>query len=261
MDIKVNFQAEGHKYTDNKNNVYTSVTQAIHLFVPPFDTDYWSKFKADKYSQQKFQDKEWTAKEVQTMWKEQSEEACNWGTSVHDANEEYIKSYCAKEVYDKGTEEQKVYFDFIDKQEYFCNFNNIETEFTEFNSTSLIAGRVDLRLRRGREVQIDDWKTNKEIKFKGFKGERMLAPFSHLQNCNFEIYKLQLSVYALLDEDTFATEVKKCRIIHMRDKKIKVYDFSPMRKEASYIIKHGLLIKNKLKQRHDLDNLKTLEYA
>jgi len=42
--------------------------------------------------------------------------------------------------------------------------------------------------------------TNKQIKTKGFKGQRMKSPLSHLQDCNYVHYNLQISYYAWMME-------------------------------------------------------------
>ena len=49
-------------------------------------------------------------------------------------------------------------------------------------------------------VDVIDYKTNKEIKKNGFvnwegKSQKMTGPLSHLDDCNFNHYALQLSTY------------------------------------------------------------------
>lgn len=44
------FNPELHKYTDEHNNVYTSVTQLIHKIVPTFDKRYWLMYTSLKES-------------------------------------------------------------------------------------------------------------------------------------------------------------------------------------------------------------------
>jgi hypothetical protein len=63
-----------------------------------------------------------------------------------------------------------------------------------------ICGQSDLVEVVNGKVNIIDYKTNKEIKTEAFTNwegvtEKMLDPVSHLDDCNFNHYALQLSIY------------------------------------------------------------------
>jgi hypothetical protein len=63
-----------------------------------------------------------------------------------------------------------------------------------------ICGQSDLVEVVNGRVNIIDYKTNKEIKMESFKdwegiSEKMLHPISNLDDCNFNHYSLQLSIY------------------------------------------------------------------
>jgi hypothetical protein len=63
-----------------------------------------------------------------------------------------------------------------------------------------LCGQSDLVEVVNGRVNIIDYKTNKEIKTESFKNwegmsEKMLEPVQHLDDCNFNHYALQLSVY------------------------------------------------------------------
>jgi hypothetical protein len=63
-----------------------------------------------------------------------------------------------------------------------------------------LCGQSDLVEVVNGRVNIIDYKTNKEIKTESFKNwegmsEKMLDPVQHLDDCNFNHYALQLSVY------------------------------------------------------------------
>tara|TARA_R100000655_G_scaffold2992_6_gene11260 strand:- start:21399 stop:22433 length:1035 start_codon:yes stop_codon:yes gene_type:complete len=44
--VKIYFDAEEHKYTDNEGNAYTSVTQLIDKYKPKFNKDFWAWYRA-----------------------------------------------------------------------------------------------------------------------------------------------------------------------------------------------------------------------
>lgn len=71
------------------------------------------------------------------------------------------------------------------------------------HSTSSI---VELRI-------IEDGKTNKRIRDRGYGNKKMLAPLSHLEDCEMSHYSLQLSIYQyMLEYFGFHPGVR--RIIH-----------------------------------------------
>ena len=92
----------------------------------------------------------------------------------------------------------------------------IYSEIGAFLIDYLVSGTIDVLCIRDDQFVIGDWKTNRGgLKFEsGYykkdkstkpsqltdvwvnKDERLLAPLSHLQNCNGNIYNLQLSLYA-----------------------------------------------------------------
>lgn len=92
----------------------------------------------------------------------------------------------------------------------------IYSEIGAFLIDYLVSGTIDVLCIRDDQFVIGDWKTNRGgLKFEsGYykkdkstkpsqltdvwvsKDERLLAPLNHLQNCNGNIYNLQLSLYA-----------------------------------------------------------------
>jgi hypothetical protein len=65
-----------------------------------------------------------------------------------------------------------------------------------------ICGQADRVEVVGDTIDLYDFKTNKEIKKEGFKmgtkTKKMLGPLSHLDDCNFNDYSLQLSIYMFM---------------------------------------------------------------
>ena len=62
-----------------------------------------------------------------------------------------------------------------------------------------VAGTADLIIEHNDyEFSVGDFKTNKSIDFCSKYGDRLLDPVSHLSDCNYNIYSLQLSLYAYL---------------------------------------------------------------
>ena len=73
-------------------------------------------------------------------------------------------------------------------------------EHLAYLKSAAICGQADLVTIVNGKVNITDYKTNKEIKEKGFTNwegitSKMYKPLSHLDDCNLNHYNIQLSIY------------------------------------------------------------------
>src|SRR5690606_21116961 len=106
--ITLSFNEEEHKYTDESNNVYTSVTTLIGQYKPPFNKRYWSMYTALKNAGIKvrpvdnekaivvngdYQSLDWLyanpinnyeVKQLCTEWQNLTDIACERGNGVHN---------------------------------------------------------------------------------------------------------------------------------------------------------------------------------
>ena len=89
-----------------------------------------------------------------------------------------------------------------------------------------ICGQADLVSIVNNQIHILDYKTNKEIKEKGFKNwegivSKMYNPVSHLDDCNIKHYNLQLSLYAyIIKKHNPKLKIGKLQIQHVSFKKV-----------------------------------------
>jgi hypothetical protein len=78
--------------------------------------------------------------------------------------------------------------------------NCVYPELRLYNTKYKIAGTSDqVLVLPGKKVIIRDWKTNKEIKTTN-KYDKFYHPISHLENCEYVKYSLQLSLYGYMLE-------------------------------------------------------------
>ena len=68
-------------------------------------------------------------------------------------------------------------------------------EFITYNAEFGICGQADRVDVLDNVINIQDWKTNKEIKMRSFRGKKMLYELSHLEDCHLIHYTLQMSMY------------------------------------------------------------------
>lgn len=186
------------------DEVYTSVTQFLHKYKKPFDKEYWSQVVADR--------KGITKEAVQEAWAKIVKTATDKGTAYHKVMETYIKD----KTYPSEYESLVKYFD--KKMKGIVKNNSIiHSECLMFLDSDLLAGTADLIVENSDHFYILDFKTNKAFNFASKYNEYYYEPISHLPQCEFSTYSLQLSMYAYMKE---LESKKKCaglKIFYLRD--------------------------------------------
>jgi hypothetical protein len=198
-----------HVYIHRDTGVkYNSVTKAIASIEPHFDAQAVSLAivnQADNVKQERYIGM--TQTQILDYWQMLNDEANTYGTKVHDIVERYLKAN--KWWFPEDELAKKVI-------EGYNNLNideGIEMQperimFSEFQ----LAGMSDLIVDIDQTFfDVGDWKTNRVFNFFNPYGyETLHKPFDHLQNCQWSIYTIQLSVYAYMYEMETG---KKCRQI------------------------------------------------
>jgi hypothetical protein len=238
---KVTFADEGHKYTHLDGREFISVTTLISRYKNPFDSQYWSLYKAIKdvlvpknlWSIYKASAGGWEdvvdywskepifEKSIRTrqnwyleQWKEKSETALKNGTEVHNAREAEIKSQSSIKVNGVDYAVSKSY------QSAIIEFPDFEAckVFTEpllYNEAYGIAGKADKVIQSKKDIVIKDYKTNEEISFTAFRDAVMKSPLDVLSDCDFSHFTLQLSTYGWMLEQ-HGYNVKGLFVVHTR---------------------------------------------
>jgi len=210
------FTENGHTYTI-EGKPATSVTTFIGKFKKPFERDFWAHRTAQKENVE--------LQDILDKWDSISLRACNKGSKFHAFAENYINNkILPNSIYD---------FD-IDMEAY----NKIESHFLKFYEESKenlipisselcvgssklgICGMVD-QLYYSNTVEglvIFDWKTNKKLNTTNRFDNWMLDPISHLPECEFTTYSLQLSLYRYIIELETNLEIKDCYIVWFNEK-------------------------------------------
>lgn len=217
------FDEAKHTYTNEKGEKYRSVTQLIHLYTQPFDEEYWSFYKAlsNLMGYSDTQKKEWsTAAKAMGLSSERTKEAIlTFATKYVDLDMLYLHAELKKQEWkkinkestDKGTkyhnekelEDRKQYDNWVDytgKDISYPNLpSNVYPELRLYNHEYQIAGTADRVIIEDNVVYIEDYKTNKELRFEN-PFAKMLYPLSKLDDCNGNHYKIQLNIYAFMLE-------------------------------------------------------------
>ena len=226
------FNEKEHLYWNERdNNKYVSVTTLIERFGQPFDSEFWSAYKAlevlipkenwkiEKKSllnSHKFNNELLSLYNISTNefnkqqqnildeWAKTNRESCERGTKIHAELENSM--YKMKDSV--NLKKFGIGGKFIcDKNRTNLDLENgVYPEYlisrTSKDGILRIAGQIDLLVKTGNEISIIDYKTNKEIKqHSGFDAKsrqttKMKYPLNNLEDCNYIHYNLQLSMYA-----------------------------------------------------------------
>jgi ATP-dependent exoDNAse (exonuclease V) beta subunit len=226
--VKIKFDEKAHTYTHiDTEKPFISVTTLIGKYKQPFDRDGHSKRVADR---------EGVSQElVLEMWEQEKNRACTRGTNIHKVLEDYINYGEAEgdwgwlcKSYDKAVERS------ID------SFKNVLCENLLYDEEYSVAGTADLIYEHKHEFTIGDFKTNKRFRFSSPYSERLKDPVSHLHNCEFNLYGLQLSLYAYLYEKMSGKRCRKCVIFYLQDDRFLSYHINYMKAEVEALLQHQL---------------------
>ena len=194
MDIQIFFDEVKHKYTDNRGNVFTSVTTAIGKYVEKFDAEGMAAVCAKigknpnhpKYLKYKGK----TKQQLLAEWKATTQVALDRGNEKHNYLEaavkhsngyklvegkfirdriftipDIVKNPKVGQVSLSRLRELKLNVNYPSIYKVIENFVDngwkLYAEIGTFNIDLLISGLVDLLLVRDNKFIILDWKTNK----------------------------------------------------------------------------------------------------
>lgn len=241
------YNDEAHKYwtkVGNKNAI--SVTTLVGTYGQPFDKDFWTGYKSlqslvSKESFNSIKDKLTRSKvfddslfndlkidkndfilkknSIAAEWDKTNKEACDHGTIIHKGREDAIKAGDREELDYHGLNGD---YSVINDYNIDLTGNHIYSEILlsyEYEGI-WIAGHADLIINTGKDVIVDDFKTNKAIKTRGGydainkKVTKMKYPLNSLDDCNYYHYQMQLSVYAYMIEKLYGANIVGLNLRH-----------------------------------------------
>lgn len=219
LDDTITFREEKHQYFDKSGTEYSSVTRTLGKLKVPFDREGISKVMAVGLSKEKGI----TVAQAQAMilsdWDARRDSSIDRGLSIHGALEDFLRTGVRNNKYDLA-------IDFV--HDLVKPYYRYYPEVIFYNSDCLIAGQADLVCQRQKSqnsiYDFYDYKTNeaKGIQYDsiGRKSDELkhynrffLPPLEFMEDCNFNLYALQLSMYAWFAQVTYGINVGKLGII------------------------------------------------
>ena len=240
----IKFYDEKHKYFIGEKEM-VSTTKLISKYKQPFDSDYWSKKKADERGI--------TKEEILKEWKYKSDFSCEKGTAFHEYAENYLNNKIFPYPYDRikkvlGENDVKKDYDILVKQfdkfyeDSYGKLLPVKSELIVGDEELGICGMVDQLFfnEKSGNIEIWDWKTNKDIKT-GNRWQQFLEPLNHLDVCELNTYSLQLSIYKYIIEKNTDLKLGDCYIawFNQKNETYKIYKCFDFRKEIIKILERN----------------------
>ena len=195
-----------HTYiVQNCDIQFTSVTEFINNFFEPFNE---IKIATKLSKMVKYQ--HLSVEDILKDWKERRDR----GTIIHKELEDYLKNK------NKDLELDLKSIQGINFLKTKCiNDNNLLFPEVKIYSKKLqIAGTIDLMIynKQKNRIYLIDWKTNAQIKTKGYK-KGIMFPANQIDDCSFNRYNLQLSLYQYIIENFYNVQVDGLYILHLKE--------------------------------------------
>lgn len=231
----VYFRDFKHIYFNDEGQRYLSVTTFIKQFKEKYNEEYWLEYKALEAVRNKFQRDEdgkylkmkgffrsminkviseqvlpeemedylRVKEELRQQWKDNAEQANTFGTAYHKVQEN--KDIQSKKAFNKYDRQHYDVIPLEDCKEDNCSRSSIQQgcylELLIHNDELMLAGQSDkVFFINDVEFDIRDYKTNDKLPMESYNHQKMLYPFDQLDDCSFNHYAVQLSIYAYMLE-------------------------------------------------------------
>lgn len=225
-DSKVWLEPEEHVYIHKDTNVkYKSVTTVLSMLEPDFPAEE----VALRISQQPDDKRNpkysgMTQQDILVEWKRINDEANEYGTEVHEILERYLladKIYIPKSEYESEIISK---FQKIDPM----NKGDIYPETILFSEKHNLAGTADIIEDCGEYFNVWDFKTNKKIDYVSNYGHWLNPPLTYLSDCQYNIYSLQMSIYAYMFQMETGKKVGRMALFYLNPEKDYEFEIIPV---------------------------------
>ena len=216
-DARIHFEEESHTYTiDGAHVVRCSVTKFLHHFTRDFDADAavaamkrsrvrpWAQRQLEEFTRP--DGAAMSDEEIKAKWARNGEEQSARGTLMHWHIEMTLNG--------RGVEapHSPEYEQFLFWRRSFLaerGWRPFRTELSLFHVGLGIAGQADcLCLDAAGHVVVLDWKRSKRIERENRYG-KLLPPLQRLDDCNYELYSIQVNVYRYILETEYGLQVSE----------------------------------------------------
>jgi len=211
--LRVVLREEDHRYFDQNGLEYISASKFRKPFESVFDAEKQSQRMVAKTHVRGTPEFDKAVKTLRSKWSSIGTKSSGRGTLLHAVQE----SYSRDKIWIEGSEEFKDKIIHVESllSGYSKHYYEEVMHYTT-PSGLRIAGTADRPVLNSRGwLSIYDYKFNerKGISFTDKYAKFMNHCCSHLTNCNFNHYSIQLSLYAYMSEATYGYKIDRLGII------------------------------------------------
>lgn len=217
------FIEKTHQYIDEEGRAYIPVTTFLKSYQEYVDWDAVAAKKAKKDGVSK--------ESLLDAWAQKRDKAANRGTTYHKVKE--------LELLASGTNVIGYHVDehsgTKDDSSMILSDNTTYVEKMIWNKRFGVCGTADLVEVSGGKITIKDYKTNEKLDFEAWSHPRygpkkLLSPITHLDDCNFNLYQLQINCYMhMLLQQNRQLKMGDMEILHV------IFDENNVYKETKVI--------------------------
>lgn len=209
-DSHISFEEGPHIYTIDGVRNFMSVTTWNHSHFGHFDADAIIDKMMGSYRWKQSKYYGMSRVEIKALWSKNGKEASEAGTKMHYDIECFYN--------DMGVEIEEgcVEWDYFEEFEakIGSTLTPYRTEWMVWNKELKLAGSIDMIFENpDGTLQIYDWKRCKEIKKDNKWQSATTECISHLPDCNFWHYSLQLNTYKWMIEQKYEKKVTKMYLV------------------------------------------------
>jgi hypothetical protein len=238
-DHRLNYDSTTHTYNTDTCHNFRNVSSITKSVFPPFDTN---RVAANCSRSPKPEYRNKSPSQIMRMWGNSR----ILGNKLHDLidkfyNEEYfVPSNLANSLQSSLTQ----FMTFNNKKKDVEGWDIFRTEWRIFDEELKVAGTLDaIFMDKDGKYHLVDWKRVKDIKKRAYnKGERATAQgLTHLLNCNYNQYALQLNTYKYILERRYGIKIETQRLVqfHPTLKEYKEFIVPEMKQEVNALLLPG----------------------
>ena len=235
-DKRIEFYAENHTYVIDKSKYdFISATTFIKKFFTPFDADSFIQNLIDTNTFYKRYPNN-TPENLKKEWNDIGSNASKLGTLLHESIE-YFYNEEHKESDITISKEWGLFTEFYQDHSHLIPYR---TEWYVFTERFKIAGSIDMVFKdKEDKYYIYDWKRSKQIKFNN-KYQNAKNPISHIEDCNYYHYSLQLNLYKYILKHCYHINIYGMYlvILHPNNETYKLIKISDLEFEIKQMLKY-----------------------
>lgn len=246
---RITFYDNDHSYKiDGEPSAKVSVTGLVNTVKEKFDEEKWAGIKAKEMGI--------TPEEMKLLWKKNNQMATYQGSTLHN----YIDNYYQNKVKPYNRDLAKAILGDVLHDMMYKNlkvlvkqFNNFYTDTSEYIlpiknefvvgdlGDTRICGMLDMLAYNtlSESFEIFDFKTNKRFSVESEFEKKLLPPVEHLDECEFNIYSLQLSLYKIFIQKYTDIKIDKLKIVwfSVNNDDYKVIELKFLGEESNILLK------------------------